>query len=71
MAAARGRAAASSSLSVEIEHLLTVRSPVEAYIASTVGMYGTEVVVATASQDMQLHLHRPFCTKHEVCCTSH
>ena len=61
---------AGSPLSVETEHLLTVRSPTEAYITSSVGMYGAEVVVATASEDMQLHLHRPFCKTHKVCCTS-
>ena len=52
---------------MEAEHLLTVPSsasggPSVAVTASAVGLYGPEVVVATASVDNRLYLHRPFLT---------
>lgn len=57
---------------MEAEHLLTVTlTGASGYtpggcIASTVGLYGTEPVIVTASSNMQLHLHRPFCKIHQV-----
>ena len=50
---------------MEAEHLLTVHSA-GTNSPAAIGMYGTEVVVATADGEDKLHFHRPFCKTHEV-----